>query len=170
MNPLNMKNKPLLSTLVIAVIALAAALVFAQQNRAATVPSEQAIRDAVLDVNARMTKAADNLDFDGFFSHILDTDKGSIVQNGTVYKSRQEAMDAVKAGMTGVAKIERRFVSPQVSVISPDVALLTSEGTLLATFTDGRTVDGRFAISMIFVRKDGEWKLLHGHYSAPVRR
>lgn len=31
-----------------------------------------------------------------------------------------------------------------------------------------RTMDGRFVVSLVFVRKDGEWKLLHGHYSAPV--
>ena len=72
---------------------------------------------------------------------------GSIVQNGTVFKGRQEAREAVKQGMLGVEKMERRFVNPQVTVISPEVALLTSEGSLAATRTDGRTMEGRFAVS-----------------------
>ena len=148
---------------------MATALVFAQQKPAPTDSSDQAIREAVLETNDRMAKAANSLDVEGFFSHILDTDKGSIVQNGTVFKSRREAMETVRQGFMGVAKVDRRFLDPQVTVISPEVALLTSEGTVAATLTDGRTLDSRFAVSLIFVRKEGEWKLLHGHYSMPVR-
>jgi ketosteroid isomerase-like protein len=71
--------------------------------------------------------------------------------------------------MMGVTKIDRRFLNPQVTVVSAEVALLASEGTVAATLTDGRTIEGRFAVSLVFVRKDGQWKLPHGHYSAPVR-
>ena len=164
-----MKMRSLVSIPAIAAISMATALVFAQQKPAPTDSSDQAIREAVLETNDRMAKAANSLDVEGFFSHILDTDKGSIVQNGTVFKSRREAMETVRQGFMGVAKVDRRFLDPQVTVISPEVALLTSEGTVAATLTDGRTLDSRFAVSLIFVRKEGEWKLLHGHYSMPVR-
>jgi uncharacterized protein (TIGR02246 family) len=169
MNQSTMKTRFLTSIVAIAAVSMATALVFAQLKPTATDTSEQAIRNAVLETNDRMAKAANSLDIEGFFSYILDTDKGSIVQNGTVFKSRQEAKEAVKQGMMGVTKIDRRFLNPQVTVISPEVALLTSEGTVAATLTDGRTMDGRFAVSLVFVRKEGQWKLLHGHYSAPVR-
>ncbi len=164
-----MKMRSLVSIPAIAAISMATALVFAQQKPATTDSSDQAIRKAVLETNDRMVKAANSLDVEGFFSHILDTDKGSIVQNGTVFKSRREAMETVRQGFMGVAKVDRRFLDPQVTVISPEVALLTSEGTVAATLTDGRTLDSRFAVSLIFVRREGEWKLLHGHYSMPVR-
>jgi uncharacterized protein (TIGR02246 family) len=169
MNQSTMKTRSFVSILAVAAISMATALVFAQPKPATTGSSEQAIRNAILETNARMAKAANSLDIEGFFSHMLDTDKGSIVQNGTVFKSRQEAKEAVKQGFMGVEKMERRFVNPQVTVISPEVALLTSEGTVAATLTDGRSMEGRFAVSLVFVRKDGDWKLLHGHYSAPVR-
>lgn len=164
-----MKTRSLISLIAVAAISMVTALVFGQPKPATTDSSEQAIRKAVLEINDKMAKAANSLDVEGLFSYILDTDKGSIVQNGTVFRNRQEAMQAVKQGLMGVEKMERRFVNPQVTVISPDVALLTSEGTVAATLTDGRTIDGRFAVSLLFVRKEGEWKLLHGHYSAPVR-
>ena len=164
-----MKPRSLIPILAIAAVSMATALVFAQPKPATTDSAEQAIRNAVLETNAKMAKAADHLDIEGFFSFILDTDKGSIVHNGTVFKSRQEAKEAVKQGFMGVEKMQRQFVNPQVTVISPEAALLTSEGTLAATLTDGRTMEGRFAVSLVFVRKDGEWKLLHGHYSAPAR-
>lgn len=154
--------------LALAAVSLAAAVVFAQPKPEPAV-SEEAIKKAVLETNAKMAQAANSMDVDAFFTHIVDTDKSVIIQNGTVFKTRQEAMEAVKRGYTGVAKVDRRFDNPQVTVISPDVALLASEGTVSATFTDGRNMDARFAVSLVFVRRDGQWKVLHGHYSMPVR-
>jgi hypothetical protein len=47
----------------------------------------------------------------------------------------------------------------------------TSEAhdTVSATLTDGRNLDARFAVSLVFVRRDGQWKVLHGHYSVPAK-
>ena len=158
----------LVRILALSAISLVAPVVFAQQ-KSEPAASEDAIKKAVLETNARMAQAANSMDVDAFFTHIVDTDKSVIIQNGKVFKTRQEAMEAVKRGYMGVAKVDRRFDNPQVTVISPDVALLASEGTVSATLTDGRTMDARFAVSLIFVRRDGEWKVLHGHYSMPAR-
>ena len=129
-----------------------------------------AIEKAVLETNARMTEAANRLDADAFFDFILETDKGLIIQNGTIFKNRQEALEAVKRGFQGIANMDRRLENPQITVISADLALLVADGTTTATFTSGRTVTSRFAVSLIFMRKDGQWKLLHGHYSIPANR
>lgn len=159
-----MKFIPILA---LAAVALATALVVGEQKPSEPDLSEQAIKKAVLETNAKMTEAANRMDVEGFFSYILDTDQASIVQNGTVFKSRKEAKQAVKQGLVGVADIDRQFVNPEVTVVSPDVALLASEGSVNATLTDGRTINGRFAVSLVFVRRAGQWKLLHGHYSMP---
>jgi uncharacterized protein (TIGR02246 family) len=128
------------------------------------------IEKAVLETNARMTEAANRLDADAFFDFILESDKGLIIQNGTIFKNRQEALEAVRRGFQGITKMDRRLENPQVTVISPGLALLVAEGTTTATFTSGRTVTSRFAVSLIFMRKDGQWKLLHGHYSIPANQ
>ncbi len=154
--------------LALAAIPLAAAVVFAQPKAAPTA-AEQAVEKAVLETNAKMTQAADSMDVEAFFKYIVDTDKCVIIQNGTVFKSRQDAMQAVKRGFMGMTKIDRRFDNPQVTVISPDTALFASEGSVSATLTDGRTMEARFAVSLVFVRRDGQWKVLHGHYSMPPR-
>ena len=127
-----------------------------------------AVEQAVLETNTKMTAAADRLDADAFFEFILVTDKGLIIQNGTLFKSRADALAAVKRGFQGFAKMERRLDHPQVTVISPDCALLAAEGNATATLADGRTIDSRFTVSLVFVRQDGQWKLLHGHYSMPM--
>jgi uncharacterized protein (TIGR02246 family) len=164
-----MRNRTrLISTCALAVC-VTCALVFAQPKPAEPAFSEEAVKQAVLETNAKMAQAANRMDVDAFFSYILDTDKGMIIQTGTIFRTRQEAMTAVRQGFMGVARLDRQFINPQVTVISPDVALLASEGTVAATLTDGRTMNGRFAVSLVFVRKEGQWKLLHGHYSTPTQ-
>ena len=122
---------------------------------------------AVLAANARLTDAANRLDTDAFFALIVDSDETRIIQDGKLFKTREEAMAAVRAGSQGIAKVERRFEDPHVFVLSPDAALLTAEGTTTVTLDDGRSISGRFAVSLVFVLRDGRWLLFHGHYSLP---
>ena len=133
----------------------------------ASAPEVAAIEKAVLAANAEMTAAANSLDTDAFFEFIVDTNKGLIVQHGVIFRTRRDAYEAVKRGFQGVAKMERRFENPQITVIAPDAALLVADGSYSAQLQDGRWMEGRFAVSLVFVLRDGRWKVLHGHYSMP---
>jgi len=146
-----------------------ALLTMAQPKPAELDSVRQTIQKEVLETNARMTQAANSLDVDAFFSFILESDQSLIIQNGTIFKTRLEAMQAVKRGFMGIAKLDRRFDHPQVTVLSPDSALLIAEGSTTATLTDGRILESKFAVSCVFLRQAGQWKLLHGHYSMPVK-
>lgn len=141
----------------------------AEMPAAKTDPATTAIEKAILDANDRMIEAANSLNADAFFEYILDSDKGVIIQNGVVFKTRSEALEAVKRGFVGIAKLKRQIENPRVIVISPELAVLTGEGNTVAALHDGRTITNRFAISLIFQRKDGQWKVLQGHYSTPLQ-
>ena len=164
-----MKNPSLILTrLLLGATLLVPCLASAQTKPA--VPDEPAIRKAVLETNAKMTQAANSLDVDGLFSYILDSDQATIIQNGTVFVSRQDAYQAVKRGLTGLVKVNRTFDNPRVTVLSADVALLAAEGAITATLADGRGITNRFAVSQVYLLKEGRWKLVQGHYSMPVNR
>ena len=165
-----LKHPFLIPILSLTAFSLVTVLVFAQPKPAEPASAQSAIEKAVLETNAKMTRAADSLNADAFFEYIVNTDRNPVIQNGVVFKTRQKALEAVQRGFTGLSKVDRRFDNPQVTVLSPDAALLTSDGTVLATLTDGRTLTNRFAVSLVFVRKEGRWLLLHGHYSAPPNR
>lgn len=147
---------------------LIASLLPGISRAAATVADSPAIEAAVLAANAEMVAAANRLDLDAFFEHIIDSNKGLIVQNGVIFATRADAYAAVKRGLNGVAKIDRRFKNPQVTVIASDAALLVADGEVVATLEDGRLMNSRFAVSLVFVHRDGRWKVLHGHYSMPA--
>jgi hypothetical protein len=156
------------ATLVLACVSI----VWAAQSESRSVPVEQqrTIEKGVLETHARMMGAEKSLDAEKFFSYVPEFDTGLIIQDGTLFKTRQEALDTVKAGFQGVAKVERTCDQTYVTVLSPEAALLTTTGTSSVTLSDGRTLSGPFAASMVFVLRDGQWKLLQGHYSTPNPR
>jgi uncharacterized protein (TIGR02246 family) len=142
----------------------------AQSNPSRASNEQQAIEKVVLETHAKIIEAEKNRDADKFFEFIPDFDKGLIIQNGTLFKTRQEALSAVKAGFQGFAKVERKYDQAYVTVLSPGAALLTATGTITATASDGQTFSSPYAASMVFVLKDGQWKMLQGHYSTPNSR
>jgi len=153
----------------LAVAVVGTAVLAAQAGRDPN-PTPIAIREAVLKVHAQMAQAEKDLDAEKFFEYILDFNNGLIIQDGVVFKTRQEALDAVKIGFERVAQMERTYEQTTVTVLSSEAALVTSKGTSKVTLLDGRTFDNPFAASSLFVLRDGQWKLLHGHYSLPNPR
>jgi len=142
---------------------------FAEPDMPRPVDARQAIEQAVLETNAAMTKAANSLDAEAFFEFISDSNQTRIIQEGTIFKSRDDAFQAVKRGMQRMSKVERHLDNPHVTVLAPNIAMLTSEGSVTAVLNDGRIMDSRFVVSLLFVLEHGHWKVLHGHYSAPPR-
>ena len=153
----------LLSTCRLVALALAATAFAHAQDRAA-------IEKAVLETSAQMTRAAENLDVDRLFSFMLPNDRGSIVQYGNVLQTREQALAQTREGFRGVRSIEYRWKRQQVTVISPTVALLVSEGEAHMTTEQGASFSRSFAKSLVFVLTDGQWKVLHAHQSAPLSR
>ncbi len=132
-----------------------------------SIEQQQAIEKAVLETHNQMAEAEINLDAEKLFSRIPDFDKGLILQDGRLFKTRQEALDAVRKGFEGITQLKRIYEQTYVTVISPATALLTAQGTTTVTLSDGRVLSGPFAVSTLYVLRDGGWKALHGHYSIP---
>lgn len=117
---------------------------------------------------ARLTEiqdAAQALDPDKVFSYVMENDKGSLIQNGKLFLTRQEALESNKQGFAGLQKVEYQFDQQYVTLLSPMVALATGEGLSSAILKDGRTFNMHFAQSVIFVLTNGEWKVFHAHRS-----
>ena len=153
----------LLSICRLAALAVGATAFAHAQDRAA-------IEKAVIETSAQMTRAAENLDVDRLFSFMLPNDRGSIVQYGNVLQTREQALAQTRESFRGIHSIEYRWKRQQVTVISPTVALLVSEGEAHMTTEQGASFSRSFAQSLVFVLADGQWKVLHAHQSAPLNR
>ena len=128
------------------------------------------LEEAVLRTSAEMARAGEAVDAERLFSFMLDTDKGSVIQNGVFLATRAEALQRVKANLRGISKIEYRWKRQHVTVLSAEVALLTAEGESVATTTEGQVFTTPFAQTVLFVMREGHWKALHAHQSSPQIR
>jgi hypothetical protein len=146
-----------LMTLVLMILLLTAA---AGRGQSGSQPSTQAIESAVLAVHAEMTRAGEARNADRLFSYMLDTDKGSVVQNGVLLTTRREALEQVRANLSRVSKIQYHWTRELVTVLSPESAVLVAEGESTATTASGDTFTAPFVQTVVFVLRDG-------HQSSP---
>lgn len=127
----------------------------------------KSVEDAVLAVSAEMTRAAEALDADRLFTYMLETDRVSVIQNGVVSATRQEALERVRSNLRGISKIRYHWKRQYVTVLSPQVALLTAEGESVVSTSAGDTFTAPFAQTVVFTLRAGEWKAIHAHQSSP---
>lgn len=156
---------------IIIILVFVSAVLAVQSNTGnMSLEQQQDIEKAVLKTYEQMNQAESNLDADKFFSYILDFDKGLIVQDGRLFKTRQEAYETVKKGFEGISQLKRIYEQTYVTAFSPETVLLVAQGTSTVTLSDGQVFNGPFAVSLIYVLRDSQWKVLHGHYSIPNPR
>jgi hypothetical protein len=151
-----------------ALLILAAVSIHAKDCKPLSGADSAAVVKAVLDVHAKMTDAANSPEADKMFEFILDAGPGTIIQDGVLMQSRQEAIESVRAGMKGVLRVERSYDRTRVFVLSKDAALLAANGSATFILEYGRTITRPFAVSEVFVLRDGKWMVLHGHHSVPA--
>jgi hypothetical protein len=58
--------------------------------------TQPAIEKEILEINAKMTRAAEARDIDRMFSFILPGERGSIAQSGISFLTREDALETVK--------------------------------------------------------------------------
>jgi ketosteroid isomerase-like protein len=152
------------------VLLACATTLYAVQNPPQAEPNQEAIKKAVLAANTQLTEAANSMDADKFFEAIIGTEPGCIIQDGKLYNDREDALEDVRMGFDSAQKVTRSYDRTHVTVISPETALFTGTGKSHVTFYSGETINGSFAVSLVFVKKEGQWKVLHGHFSTPNPR
>ena len=117
-----------------------------------------------------MARAGEAADAARLFDFMLETDKGSVIQNGMVMATRQEALQRVEANFRGIAGIQYRWKWERVTVLSPEVALLAAEGESTVTTTSGDAFTAPFAETVVFLLEAGTWKVIHAHQSSSRER
>lgn len=133
------------------------------------IEQEHAIEKDIIEVQAKMQQAAQRGDVDALYEYVLEMDKGVIIEDGRIRWTRQEALNATTQGLQGLKDLSYRYSQKRIAVISPAMALWVGEGTSSATLQDGRQIAVPFAESILFVQKEGQWKVFHAHRSVPNR-
>jgi ketosteroid isomerase-like protein len=134
----------------------------------APVAAQQSIETEIRAVHAQMSQAAERLEAEALFAFVLDTDTPPIIEDGRVAPTRTAAHQNTAQGLRGLTRLSYTYTRQNITVISPTTVLWVGEGTASATLQDGREIAAPFAETIVFVRLDNQWKVLHAHRSAPA--
>ncbi len=137
-------------------------------GQSAEKPDQEAIEKAILDTYAEITKAVESADWEAVFGYVLENDKGCLINDGKLTLTRQEALDYYRNNSRNGGRIVYTMDKKYVTVLSPDTAVLATEGRYEAATADGRTFGLPMAQTVVFVLKDNRWKVLHSHTSLPA--
>ena len=94
------------------------------------------------------------------------SDNDVIIENGEIRPTRKDAYESTKQGFQALKAISYAYSHININVISPTVALLTGSGATTATFSDDLKITINFVESIVFVLRDGQWKVIQAHRSS----
>jgi ketosteroid isomerase-like protein len=134
----------------------------------APVAAQQSIETEIRAVHAQLRQAAESLEAQALYAFVLDTDTPPIIEDGRMAPTRTEALQNTAQGLRGLTRLSYTYTRESITVISPNTVLWVGEGTASATLQDGREIAGPFAETIVFVKRDNQWKILHAHRSAPA--
>lgn len=161
-----------MTKIVLVLVTAAAAGSAVLTERTHSTPSTQAQGDVEAEIRAaheQMMQAAQRRDVEALYAFVLDGDTPPIIEDGQVRGTRAAAHQITEQGFRGVTSVDYSYTRRHITVLSPATALWIGEGTGSAVLTDGRQITAPFAETILFVRRDGQWKVLHAHRSAPNR-
>jgi ketosteroid isomerase-like protein len=145
-------------------------MLFAQEDSDPSVRTAQSeIAGAIEKAHDAIREAAEALDVEGLYDHVLDHLDGVIIEDGRVLWNKREAEENTRRGMGGIRRLSYSYVRKTLTELGPGLVLWVGEGTSQATLQDGREFSVPFAETVVFKAESGSWKVLHAHRSVPNR-
>ena len=107
-------------------------------------------------------------DIDRGMSYFYDSPDLVFAMEGALTHGYADLDAIVRTEMASVASQEIKFIDSETTVLAPDAVCITEAATFTATDTAGVTTpEATFAITTIWMRRGGEWKIHMSHESMP---
>jgi uncharacterized protein (TIGR02246 family) len=130
----------------------------------------EAEKAAVVQTVTSLTKdfvtAASRADLDATFRFFSSDADAAVLNLGTRY-TRQAIIELYRPIYASLRGQEIDIGQPVVAVLSPEAAVLSTQGRFTATYRSGAQVSSQFAWTLVWVRRNGQWSVLHAHQSFP---
>ncbi len=106
------------------------------------------------------------LDFDRGLSMIVDAPETAWVWENSVIYTRGGIDEAFRPGIAGLQRQQFKFLESRTVVLAPDVVYTIRAGSYFVVDEAGEAgPDVPFAETTVWVKRNGEWKVLQGHGS-----
>jgi ketosteroid isomerase-like protein len=148
------------------VLAFTAILVIACNNKKEKVltTKEKSIVESEISVaTANLFKAFESLDANKAYSFILQNEDFAEATMGALITDHRAILDTMKLHLGSFQKERILITNQKIYVINMDAAVISLASTVEITFKNGAEMKAPFALTILWVKKDGEWKVAHYH-------
>ena len=147
-------------------VALSLLLGCQKVQRTVSHPSDVSIHDTIDAVFTASIKDSENLDFSSMTKAVDDKFKSGFIVDGKFYPNFSSLMLARGHELTRLKSQKINIKKKIITVLSPDVALITANGDFTSIAKDGQMRTGDFSWTFVYTLIDDKWNVIHYHQSS----
>jgi len=123
------------------------------------------IKNEVDSVFHSAIKAAENLDYDQISKGVSDKYNAGFILNGSYYTTYSSMISVLTSNLQAGAKQKIAIQNEKISVLTPNIVLLTATGNAKVDLNTGQSFTSTFFWSFVYEKINGQWKVVQSHQS-----
>ncbi len=110
-----------------------------------------------------MDAAASTVDEQAYANMFIQTDELAVASQGKLFPSFDAVRDTIHAHMSMMQKQNIETTGEQIFVIDKEHAVITTSKATKATLKNGAEIEMPYALTILLVKRNDEWKIAHYH-------
>jgi uncharacterized protein (TIGR02246 family) len=121
------------------------------------------VETEVLQFMDSLIVAFNSVSAENVFNYFLHTDEFVAATQGRLIVNPNALLDTMKVHLAVMEKQETKNEMDKIFVITNDAAVISTSKIVTVTFKNGNQFTMPYALTMLLVKRDGEWKIAHYH-------
>jgi ketosteroid isomerase-like protein len=134
-----------------------------QKEKVLTIEEKSIVENEISIATADLFKAFESLDANKAYSFILQNEDFAEASMGKLITDHRAILDTMKLHLGSFQKERISITNQKIYVINMDAAVISLASMGEITFKNGAEMKAPFALTILWVKKDGEWKVAHYH-------
>lgn len=107
--------------------------------------------------------AFNSVSADNVYKYFLQTDEFVVATQGQLIDNPDAVRDTLNVHLATMTKQDNIPVNDKIFVITQDAAVISTSKIGKITFKSGAEVSVPYALTMLLVKRNGQWKIAHYH-------
>jgi ketosteroid isomerase-like protein len=121
------------------------------------------VENEILQFMDSLIVAFNSVSAENVFNYFLKTDEFVVATQGRLIVNPNALLDTMKVHLAVMEKQETKNEMDKIFVITKDAAVISTSKIVTLTFKSGGEVTMPYALTMLLVKREGDWKIAHYH-------
>jgi len=121
------------------------------------------VETEILQFMDSLVVAFNSVSAENVFNYFLQTDEFVAATQGQLILNPNVVLDTMKVHLAVMEKQETKNVADKIFVVTNDAAVISTSKITTITFKNGSQSTMPYALTMLLVKREGEWKIVHYH-------